>query len=796
MTAVEDVLGRIGRSGAFAVKLDAKAEDLRLEVTGVGRVAFPISKTSAAALCRVAKPARHGFKDQTVLDTAVRDTWEIAKSRIKIDGGRWKSALSSVLERIARGLGLGSGAKLRALLHNMLVYAPGQFFVTHQDSEKSDDMIATLVVTLPSDFSGGEIVVQHHEEKVVFRGSSKGLGMIAFYADCHHEVRPVKSGYRIALTYNLLLTKDRGAALSVAPEHVDTLEAAVRAFFRDAPPARWPGSAPPEPPDRLVYLLDHQYSQKGLGWSRLKSSDAARAAALREVAQRLDCEIVLALADAHETWSCEDEYDHDYRYGRHRSYRYDDDDGEESGDEKTSGTPELIELLDSGVELRHFVDLHGNAERVSSHVDAAELCFTKPSVDLDPFQSEHEGYMGNWGNTVERWYHRAAVVLWPRSCTFVIRAKASARWAIAEVAKALGRKQLTEARRMAEQLVVFWSRTVKPEAAASLVGRALQVSRGLDDRVLAAALLRPFRIEHVSPKTAPMLVGVVEKYGLSWLEKSCGSFIASESPDRSYDVRSPDRRLPWLRALPTFVAAICELGQDEATELARRIIAKQWVWLLGEYRRALRFRPSEVLREIARLDHAILGILDGSVACGATSVHTEVLSFLAAGACPPRALASLLETAAKTYERRELSKLGLAPVHDHAQKVLAEAVRKPTRASNDWSIPPPGGCRCALCKELAQFLSDRTRARFDWPLAQDKRAHVHQKIDGSELPVTHTTRRSGRPYTLVLQKTSALFEREKKEREAWEAALAWLARTKDAFGPFSGHREAKSGKYS
>lgn len=124
MTAVEDVLGRIGHSGGFAVKLDAKAEDLRLEVAGVGRVAFPISRAKATALCRVAKPARHGFKDQTVLDTTVRDTWESAKSKIKIDERRWNDALSSSLERIARRLGLGPGAKLRASLHNMLSMPP------------------------------------------------------------------------------------------------------------------------------------------------------------------------------------------------------------------------------------------------------------------------------------------------------------------------------------------------------------------------------------------------------------------------------------------------------------------------------------------------------------------------------------------------------------------------------------------------------------------------------------------------------------------------------------------------
>jgi len=45
---------------------------------------------------------------------------------------------------------------------------------------------------------------------------------------------------------------------------------------------------------------------------------------------------------------------------------------------------------------------------------------------MNPFDSEYTGFMGNWGNTLDRWYHRAAIVIWPRERTFVIRARASA----------------------------------------------------------------------------------------------------------------------------------------------------------------------------------------------------------------------------------------------------------------------------------------------------------------------------------------------------------------------------------
>jgi hypothetical protein len=37
-----------------------------------------------------------------------------------------------------------------------------------------------------------------------------------------------------------------------------------------------------------------------------------------------------------------------------------------------------------------------------------EVCCSTPSSDLTPYASEHEGYVGNYGNTVDRWYRRAA----------------------------------------------------------------------------------------------------------------------------------------------------------------------------------------------------------------------------------------------------------------------------------------------------------------------------------------------------------------------------------------------------
>src|SRR2546425_8025256 len=128
LQAISRQLARIGASGSFATRRTAPAGDLHLEVKGVGRIRFPITAETARRLCDVARPSRHGFKDQTRLDRRVRDTWEIPSGRISIDLSRWNRTITPQLDRIARDLGLPQGCRLKTQLHNMLVYAPGQFF--------------------------------------------------------------------------------------------------------------------------------------------------------------------------------------------------------------------------------------------------------------------------------------------------------------------------------------------------------------------------------------------------------------------------------------------------------------------------------------------------------------------------------------------------------------------------------------------------------------------------------------------------------------------------------------------
>ena len=104
LNSISDLLAE-SVTADFATADKAPARGLRLEVEGAGRIGFPVSAATARRLCKIAQPARHGFKDQTRLDRKVRDTWEIRKEQITIDGDRWKQALAKALLPGANYLG-------------------------------------------------------------------------------------------------------------------------------------------------------------------------------------------------------------------------------------------------------------------------------------------------------------------------------------------------------------------------------------------------------------------------------------------------------------------------------------------------------------------------------------------------------------------------------------------------------------------------------------------------------------------------------------------------------------------
>jgi hypothetical protein len=716
------VVGGSQSPGAFSAQLSVSAKDIRLAVAGAGPVSLPVSAAQAKRMIACAQPARFGRGEQTLMDLGVRDTWEISPEQVSLTGLDWDAILAEVRDE----LGLPPRARLRAEPHALLVYGKGQFFLPHQDSEKDDAMVGTLVISLPSSHSGGELVVEHNDEAVTYRASATEVSVAAFYADCRHEVKPVRTGYRVTYTCNLLLESDLAGAVPAEPS-AEVVRYLDEHFTTTV--SRWRGDGR-KPPNRLVYLLDHAYTQRGLSWDRLKGADAERVALLRAAAEDAGCEAVLALTEIQETWDTEPG-------ARGRGV-------------------DLTYIINSELTLSWWTGVPGG-EPISLYVPEEQVCASTASAELKPYETEYTGYMGNYGNTMDRWYRRAAVVIWPRRHAFAARAEASPSWALTELTIRIEAGDLVSARAAAESVAPFWH-TPGP----ALLGPAMHAAARLADPDVALMLLRPFAIEWMKPEHAGELALLAARYGQSWLQDLLDAWFGHRNTGRYLD--EMDRK-GWACTLPKLTAA---LREADATAAAGWLLARSWGWLDDDLRSWLKY-PSPTMRrkqlgELGKPLAALLAAADGTtlaeeIAATLRQHGDDVLACLlpmlrAAGPAPSAPIAGLAR---------------------HSERRLTAITERPTRADDDWSVPWPGGCGCELCGRLGAFLADHGQRVLEWPLAEARRKHVMSEISPAELPVSHEVWKFGSPHTLVLTKTEELFRREAAEHQDSLASLEWLA---------------------
>jgi hypothetical protein len=273
----------------------------------------------------------------------------------------------------------------------------------------------------------------------------------------------------------------------------------------------------------------------------------------------------------------------------------------------------------------------------------------------------------------------------------------------------------------------------------------------------------------------PRCVDLLARYGLTWCWEVFERWTSRDN--RGYE---HEQRATWIASLPELCGPLCEAGGGDAVELARRLAGSQWTWLDELIRRLCDSLPSSAaMRGLVDLSQAIVGLLATAEIAEDRKLQTAIVERVSAGQGYPT-------TGALAVLRAGLARgavtLGLGPLHEDCARTLNRLLSTPARTLGDWSIATPLRCTCDLCKRLARFLLAANEQQLDWPLAKDRRAHVHQTITHHELPLTHVTRRVGSPYVLVLTKTRALFTREAAERKTWTSDLAWLRQTTRSLG--------------
>lgn len=776
-SAARDRLGKALRGDAEAassMELTVRMDALALDVEGFGRAKFPVTPAKARKLITLGKPARFGRGEDTLTDPEVRDTWEIPVGLVR---PTWDpGVLSDVLDTVKEELGLPNAAELDVDLHSLLVYEPDQFFLRHQDTEKTDEMIGTLVVTLPSAYAGGELMIGRGEDWKAYRGSRDSLSLVAFYADCQHEVLKLKSGYRITLTYNLMLRGDTAPRQEGDAGIVAELAGLLREHFAAPAATSW-GHRRADPPSRLVYLLDHEYTPRALNWTRLKGADARRVPLLRKAAEAAGCEAILGLADVrttHDAWPA----DEGYGYRRRRYH----DEHEDSAD---SARYEINDLITTEVSLTHWTGPDGTRlEETSLSVDDTEVCASTPSGDLEPYESDYEGYMGNWGNTLDRWYHRGAIIVWPRTQAFANRAETSPGWALDEMLSMALSGDAAGAREAAATLEPVWNGLDRGKPLPPL-GKALRAADAVADAKVAAMLLKPFKVQNLTEHDTEALGQAAARYGQDWTEALLRGWFGE---DRRPAWDRETGQAEWAaRSLPGICARLHGTGHGEA---ARQLLDLTWEQIRRDTDAGLVSSPPSYRdKKLSELGKPFTALLTAAATAGAVSTLGTISHYvqqLEGG--PVATLEIAVLRAAADLHAETAPSAAPSPSETEFRDLAADCAARlrgqldrPGREPGDWSITlPAGGCTCDLCATLLDFLAARDRRMLEWPLAKQRRQHVHTRIDTAEIPVTHVTKRQGSPYVLVLRKTDDLFAGEQQARGQADSDLKWLAHEWDA----------------
>lgn len=117
-------------------------------------------------------------------------------------------------------------------------------------------MIGTLVVALPSRHEGGDVHLSHNGKRRVFapsKSSAFDLVALAWYSDVTYETKPLLSGYRLVITYNLLQNNVLQPSAGLFDRQQAQLQALLRVWAVRFPSKR-----------QLIYPLSHQYSNTTL----------------------------------------------------------------------------------------------------------------------------------------------------------------------------------------------------------------------------------------------------------------------------------------------------------------------------------------------------------------------------------------------------------------------------------------------------------------------------------------------------------------------------------------------------
>ena len=127
----------------------------------LGQLKLPLSERQAQNLIKVCYPSSYGQHLTRILDIFVRDSFELEPHQFKIKNLDWQIKINMLAKRAFYHMKPSGTEDLEiyAELHKMILYKKNGHFMRHKDNVLKDKhMFGTLVVQLPSEYTGGEFI--------------------------------------------------------------------------------------------------------------------------------------------------------------------------------------------------------------------------------------------------------------------------------------------------------------------------------------------------------------------------------------------------------------------------------------------------------------------------------------------------------------------------------------------------------------------------------------------------------------------------------------------------------------
>lgn len=497
-------------------------------------------------------------------------------------------------------------------------------------------------------------------------------------------------------------------------------------------------------PVKLLWLLEHRYTQASLSFAGLKGADAAAAAVLLDAGQQAGVSVHLAMLSIQESGSAMPRGGG--RYGRRRYGRHDEEEDEEDQDF------EVTDVTDRCQELTNWQSPDDTPPPVRTlPFEGEDLLPANVLEGIAPDEQSFSEATGNEGGTFERAWRRAALVLWPRLHADAVLAQrepdltvpwleaAAAAWVDGDLAS----PARARAMRIAEQVVRRWPTSHRIFGTTEQHARVLRVLVKLraDD---AIEPFEPFGREVVSwlwhPSDADeALVAAFVHLGQSRAEPLLRSLI-----ERHH--RRPRECIALIERLSVPMPQMGPLFARLYVDGIRGDVYPEWI-----------------VRELRDLLGVLWPIGDGQLAEAAIAHALE--RFEIDRVLVPLATSLAADKhAGQGFERLRSAVIAHLTARLHSGAASPENLSQPA----DWD------CTCEGCVSLRAFLASPTERTWSLKGAAPRRQHIEAQIERLGIDVETRVLRQGSPHTLVCTKSRRTQQRKADQRKADLDALTAL----------------------